>query len=85
MQLDWKRADLSAWGEVAYVNGNFYRKTWEYTERAKNVDGLIFHLTGPDGRRVNGETESEQEIDQWITLNEGVDAPSIPNAKESSK
>tara|TARA_R110000851_G_scaffold285899_2_gene439700 strand:- start:29 stop:250 length:222 start_codon:yes stop_codon:yes gene_type:complete len=72
MQIDWKRADLSAWGEVAYVNGNFYRKTWEYSERAKNVDGLIFHLTGPDGWRVIG-AESEQEIDQWITLNESSD------------
>ena len=70
MRVEWRRCDLSAWGEVARVNGNVYRKTWEYTDRAKNVDGLMFHLTGPDGGRINSETEDEQEIDHWITPKE---------------
>lgn len=71
MRIEWKMCDLLSWGEVAIVGGNFYRKNWTYTDRAKNVDGLMFTLTGPDGRRVNGETESEQEVDRWIKDMEG--------------
>ena len=66
MGVRWHRADLTAWGEVAHMASGRYRKTWEYTDRAKNVDGLLFHLTGPDGRAIGRPTESEDEIDARI-------------------
>lgn len=44
MPLIWERADLSRWGEFIDTPLGQYRKTWEYTDAAQNVDGCLFSL-----------------------------------------
>ncbi|MFX4299887.1 hypothetical protein [Pseudosulfitobacter pseudonitzschiae] len=65
MDLKWKRADLTAWGETVEFPEGLYRKTWVFTEHAKNEDGIWFYLTGPDGRE-QGPFETEEEIDDLL-------------------
>lgn len=70
MGLNWKRADLTAWGETYTARSGLYRKCWTYIDPTRtNPDGVLFTLICPDGTEL-GPFGCESAVDLQILKRE---------------
>jgi hypothetical protein len=69
VSFQWTRADLLAWGERLEIKSGTYIKTWDYSDKMENRDGLAFYLTCPGGERL-GPFEDEDAVDAAIKQRE---------------